>query len=154
MFSDNTKNWSVFRKNRKILTICWNFLKLSDVFIFLCAQKRYSVFSRSSANFGEKSRSRGVIKSIPRGIEEWKKVRDLEDRGTRNSSCHPYFWMPNKRLSHPATFQMKGWNCHFKIIFASHQFNLSVTFLIEKGDPLKKIIIMKVFRMSWYVVRF
>jgi len=45
--------------------------------------------SRSSANFGEDSRSRGVIKSIPRGIEEWKKVRDLEDRGTRNSSCHP-----------------------------------------------------------------
>ena len=27
--------------------------------------------SRSSANFGEDSRSRGVIKSIPRGIEEW-----------------------------------------------------------------------------------
>ena len=46
--------------------------------------------SRSSVNFGEDSRSRGVIKSIPRGIEEWKKVRDLEDRGTRNSSCHPY----------------------------------------------------------------
>ena len=45
--------------------------------------------SRSSANFGEESRSRGVIKSIPRGIEEWKKFRDLEDRGTRNSSCHP-----------------------------------------------------------------
>ena len=32
--------------------------------------KRNSVFSRSSANFGEDSRSRGVIKSIPRGIEE------------------------------------------------------------------------------------
>ena len=47
--------------------------------------------SRSSANFGEDSRSRGVTKSIPRGIEEWKKVRDLEDRGTRNSSCHPSF---------------------------------------------------------------
>ena len=46
--------------------------------------------SRSSANFGEDSRSRGVIKSIPRGIEEWKKVRDLEDRGTRNSLCHPF----------------------------------------------------------------
>ena len=45
--------------------------------------------SRSSVNFGKDSRSRGVIKSIPRGIEEWKKVRDLEDRGTRNSSCHP-----------------------------------------------------------------
>ena len=45
---------------------------------------------RSSANFGEDSRSRGVIKSISRGSEEWKKVRDLEDRGTRNSSCHPY----------------------------------------------------------------
>ena len=49
--------------------------------------------SRSSANFGEDSRSRGVIKSIPRGIEEWKKVRDLEDRGTRNSSCHPYSYI-------------------------------------------------------------
>ena len=36
------------------------------------------------------SRSRGVIISIPWGIEKWKKVWDLEERGTRNSSCPPY----------------------------------------------------------------
>ena len=93
MFVNNIENWLVILKNRnknwKILT---NFWKSSDIFSFfsyLSAQKGNSVFSRSSANFGEDSRSRGVIKSIPRGIEEWKKLRDLEDRGTRNFSCHP-----------------------------------------------------------------
>ena len=91
MFGNNTKKWSVIlknrNKNRKILTNCWKFSDIFIFFIYLSAYKENSVFSRSSANFGEESRSRGVIKSIPRGIEEWKKVRDLEDRGTRNSSC-------------------------------------------------------------------
>ena len=64
-------------------------LKFFWYFHFLRAQKGNLVFSRSSVNFVEDSRSRGVKESIPRGIEEWKKVRDLEDRGTRNSSCHP-----------------------------------------------------------------
>ena len=90
MLGNNTKNWLVIQKNKsenwKILT---NFQKIFSFFPYLSAKKGISVFSRSSANFGEDSRSRGVIKSIPRGIEEWKKVRDLEDRGTRNSSCHP-----------------------------------------------------------------
>ena len=66
-----------------------NLDKLLKIFWYFNLLSAHSVFSRSSANFGEESRSRGVIKSIPRGIEEWKKVRDLEDRGTRNSSCHP-----------------------------------------------------------------
>ena len=30
-----------------------------------------------------------VIKSIGQEIEEWKKARDLEEPGTRNSLCHP-----------------------------------------------------------------
>ena len=94
MFSNDTKNWLVILKNRnknwKILTNFWKFSDIFYFFSYLSAQKGNSVFARSSANFGEDSRSRGVIKSIPRGIEEWKKVRDLEDRGTRNSSCHPY----------------------------------------------------------------
>ena len=93
MFGNNTKNWLVILKNRnknwKILENFWKFSDIFFIFSYLSAQKGNSVFSRSSANFGEDSRSRGVIKSIPRGIEEWKKVRDLEDRGTRNSSCHP-----------------------------------------------------------------
>ena len=93
MFSNDTKNWLVILKNRnknwKILTNFWKFSDIFSFFSYLSAQKGNSVFSRSSANFGEDSRSRGVIKSIPRGIEEWKKFRDLEDRGTRNSSCHP-----------------------------------------------------------------
>ena len=95
MFSNDTKNWLVILKNRnknwKILTNFWKFSDIFSFFSYLSAQKGNSVFSRSSANFGEDSRSRGVIKSIPRGIEEWKKFRDLEDQGTRNSSCHPYF---------------------------------------------------------------
>ena len=41
----------------------------------------FLVFSRSSRNFGEDPRIRGVIESIPRGIEESKKVRNLEGRG-------------------------------------------------------------------------
>ena len=93
MFGNNTKNWLVILKNRnknwKILENFWKFSDIFFIFSYLSAQKGNSVFSRSSANFGEDSRSRGVIKYIPRGIEEWKKVRDLEDRGTRNSSCHP-----------------------------------------------------------------
>ena len=63
-------------------------------------------------NFGEDSRSRGVIKSIPRGIEEWKKVRDLEDRGTRNSSCHPYLgwhhWNLNQTRGRRHPWQQLG----------------------------------------------
>ena len=93
IFQSCVINWSVILKNRnKNRKISTNFWKFSEIFIFfsyLSAQKGNLVFSRSSANFGEDSRSRGVIKSIPRGIEEWKKVRNLEDRGTRNSSCHP-----------------------------------------------------------------
>ena len=79
--------------------------------------------SRSSANFGEESRSRGVIKSIPRGIEEWKKVRDLEDRGTRNSSCHPYL-----------RFQSR--------FFWSHFFGekLKINLKIDYGDQLWRAI--------------
>ena len=94
-------------------------------FPYLSAKKGNSVFSRSSANFGEDSRSRGVMKSIPRGIEEWKKVRDLEDRGTRNSSCHPYpltiescmrdyFWRAATFVvGHLSTIllQMSAWCC-------------------------------------------
>ena len=99
MFSNDTKNWLVILKNRnknwKILTNFWKFSDIFSFFSYLSAQKGNSVFSRSSANFGEDSRSRGVIKSIPRGIEEWKKFRDLEDRGTRNSSCHPYMGANN-----------------------------------------------------------
>ena len=94
MFSNDTKNWLVILKNRnknwKILTNFWKFSDIFSFFSYLSAQKGNSVFSRSSANFSEDSRSRGMIKSIPRGIEEWIKFRDLEDRGTRNSSCHPY----------------------------------------------------------------
>ena len=77
-------------KNWKILTNFWKFSDIFSFFSYLNDQKGNSVFSRSSANFGEDSRSREVIKSIPWGIEEWKKVRDFEERGTRNSSCHPY----------------------------------------------------------------
>ena len=40
-----------------------------------------SQFSRSSRLFGKDSRIRGVIKFIPWGIEDWKKIRDLEERG-------------------------------------------------------------------------
>ena len=90
MFGNNTKYRLVILKNRKktlknldkVMKIFWYFL----FFSYLHAQKGNSVFSRSSASFDEDSRTRGVRKSIPRGIEEWKKVRD---RGTRNSSCHP-----------------------------------------------------------------
>ena len=85
-------------------------------FPYLSAKKGNSVFSRSSANFGEDSRSRGVIKSIPRGIEEWKNVRDLEDRGTRNSSCHPYIWLQLIFSQKPLTFCIPPLNtgtyCH------------------------------------------
>ena len=93
MFGNNTKYWLVILKNRKKNSeksrqINENFL-IFPLFSYLHAQKGNSVFSRSSANFDEDSRTRGVRKSIPRGIEEWKTVRDLEDRGTRNSSCHP-----------------------------------------------------------------
>ena len=84
-------SWKTEIKTEKSWQIAENFLIFSFFYIYLSAYKENSVFSRSSVNFGEDSRSRGVIKSIPRGIEEWKKVRDLEDRGTRNSSCHPYF---------------------------------------------------------------
>ena len=63
-------------------------------------RKRYTFFHliHSEFNFNfwvppgilaRTSRIRGVIESIPRGIEEWKKVRDIKERGTRNSSCHP-----------------------------------------------------------------
>ena len=42
------------------------------------------------------SRIRGVKKTIPQGIEEWKKIRDLEEQGTRNSSCHLTSIFPTK----------------------------------------------------------
>ena len=87
MFGNNPKNWFFIlknrNKNRKILT---NSLIIFRFFLYLSAQKGNLVFSGSSANFAEDSRSRGVIKSIPWGIQEWKKVRDLEDRGMRNAS--------------------------------------------------------------------
>ena len=44
--------------------------------------------SRSSANFGEGSRSRGVMKSIPRRIEEWKKVQGSRDEEFLVPSLH------------------------------------------------------------------
>ena len=90
MFSNNTKNWLVILKNPEKSEICWQFSDFFIFFIKVSTQNVNSVYSRSSANFVEDSRCRGVVKSIPRGIEEWKKVRDIEDRGTRNSSCHPY----------------------------------------------------------------
>ena len=88
MISFSKKHKQKKKNLDKLLKFFWYFHFF--FYTYLSAYKGNSVFSRSSVNFGEDSRRRGDVKSIPQGIEEWKKVRDLEDRGTRNSSCHPY----------------------------------------------------------------
>ena len=70
MLGNNTKNWLVIQKNKsenwKILT---EFLKIFSFFPYLSAKKGISVFSRSSANFGEDSRSDKIYSSGNRGVK-------------------------------------------------------------------------------------
>ena len=55
-----------------------------------CEFLKKSWFSNFRGPRGIWRRPRGAeIKSIPRGIGEWKKVWDLGERGMGNSLCHP-----------------------------------------------------------------
>ena len=67
-----------WKKNSKFL---WNFFQKMYYFRYFRGPR--GILTRTL-------RSQGVIKSIPMGIGEWKKVRDLGELGMRNSSCHPY----------------------------------------------------------------
>ena len=64
----------------------WNLI-FSDIFWLSLKKELNFQFSRSSRSLVRTLRSRGVIKPIPRGIGEWKKVRTLgnEDLGTPRS---------------------------------------------------------------------
>ena len=73
MISNYTKNGSVFRKNRKILTICW---KLSDILIFFkCSKRKFSIYE--------------VLGKFWRGVEEPRsyKIYSSGNRGVNPAQC-------------------------------------------------------------------
>ena len=92
-FLEKTENTNLWDKNSIVIKQIPILRRIffSQIFSVEFFQKMLYclVFSRSSRSFGEDLRIWGVIKSIPRRIEEWKKVQHLEEQGTSNSSRHP-----------------------------------------------------------------
>ena len=79
MISNYTKNGSVFRKNRKILTICW---KLSDILIFFkCSKRKFSIYEVLGKFWRgvEEPRSYKIYSSGNRGVKKGPGPRGLRD---------------------------------------------------------------------------